>query len=123
MPWQLTSSCVNEPSHKTLTQAPVKPRPLIISPMKVTKRDWLTIAAVVSVLLVLIMSTARDKGKRVPFDDRHRAFYEAVEKGSDRVDVERGCITCHNSQVIPLPKKHPPKEQCLICHMLNDTKQ
>ncbi len=90
--------------------------------MKVTKRDLLAIAAVLVVLVVLIMSTARDKGKRVPVDDKHRTFYEAIEKGSGRVEVESGCVTCHNSQAIPLPKKHPPKEQCLICHKLNDTK-
>jgi hypothetical protein len=90
--------------------------------MKVTKRDLLTIAAVVLVLVVLIMSTARDKAKRVPADDKHRAFYEAMKKGWDRTEVERGCITCHNSQAIPLPKKHPPKEQCLICHKLSYAK-
>jgi len=90
--------------------------------MKVTKRDLLTIAAVVLVLVVLIISTAREKAKQVPADDKHRAFYEAMEKSGDRNEVERGCVTCHNSQAIPLPKKHPPKEQCLICHKLNYAK-
>ncbi len=87
--------------------------------MKVTKRDLLTIAVVVVVLVVLIMSTTREKTKPVPFDDKHRAFYEAIKVGKDRVEVEKGCMTCHNSQATPLPKKHPPKEQCLICHKLN----
>ena len=87
--------------------------------MKVTKRDLVTIAAVVLVLVVLVISTTREKAKRIPADDKHRAFYETMEKGGDRIAVEKGCITCHNSQAIPLPKKHPPKEQCLICHKLN----
>jgi len=91
--------------------------------MKVTKRDFLTIAAVAALLVVLIMSTTLEKAKRVPVDEKHRAFYEAMEKGRDRIEVERGCITCHNPHVIPLPKKHPPKEQCLICHKLNYAKQ
>ncbi len=91
--------------------------------MKVTKREWLTIAAVAVVLVVLIMSTAHEKAKRVPSDEKHRAFYEAVEKGRNRIEVERGCVTCHSAQAIPLPKKHPPKEQCLICHKLKKTKQ
>ena len=91
--------------------------------MKVTKRDLLTIAAIAVVLVVLIISTTREKGKPVPFDDKHRTFYEAMKKGGDRIEVERGCLTCHNSQAIPLPKKHPPKEQCLICHKLNYPKQ
>ena len=90
--------------------------------MKVTKRDLLTIGAVVLVLVVLIMSTAREKTKQVPADDKHRAFYEAMKKGCDRMEVERGCITCQDSQAIPVPKKHPPKEQCLICHKLNYAK-
>ncbi len=86
--------------------------------MKVTKRDLLAIAAVAVVIVVLIMITGRDNTKRVPTDDKHRAFYEAMKKGGERIEVERGCITCHNSQAIPLPTKHPPKEQCLICHKL-----
>ena len=90
--------------------------------MKVTKRDLLRIGAVVLVLVVLIMSTAREKTKQVPADDKHRAFYDAMKKGWDRMEVERGCITCQDSQAIPLPKKHPPKEQCLICHNLNYAK-
>ncbi len=91
--------------------------------MKVTKRDFLAIAAVAVVLVVLIMSTTREKAKRVPADDKHRAFYEAMEKGRDRIETERNCITCHNPQAIALPERHPPKEQCLICHKLNYAKQ
>ncbi len=91
--------------------------------MKVTKRDLFTVAAIAVVLVVLIMSTAREKIKPVPFDDKHRAFYKAMEKGQNRIETEKDCIMCHNSQGIPLPKKHPPKEQCLICHRLNYPKQ
>jgi hypothetical protein len=91
--------------------------------MKVTKRDFLTIAAVAAVLGVLIMGTTHKQAKRVPVDDKHRAFYEAMEKGRDRLEAERDCITCHNPHDTPLPKKHPPKEQCLICHKLNYAKQ
>ncbi|HVP78572.1 MAG TPA: cytochrome C [Thermodesulfobacteriota bacterium] len=90
--------------------------------MKVTKRDLLTIAAVLLVLVVLVISTFREKAKRVPADGKHQASYEAIKKGRDRIEVESGCMTCHNSQAIPLPKKHPPKEQCLICHKLKYTK-
>jgi hypothetical protein len=51
--------------------------------MKVTKRDFLTIAAVAAVLGVLIMGTTHKQAKRVPVDDKHRAFYEAMEKGRE----------------------------------------
>jgi len=91
--------------------------------MKVTKREWLTIAAAAAVLAVLILSATHEKAKRVPGDEKHRAFYEAMDKGRDRIEVERGCLTCHSAQAIPLPKKHPPKEQCLICHKLNKAKR
>jgi cell division protein FtsN len=91
--------------------------------MKVTKRNLFTIAAIAAVLVLLIMSTVHEKAKPVPFDDKHQAFYEAVKKGQDRIEAERGCIPCHNSRAIPLPRKHPPKEQCLICHKLNYPKQ
>ncbi len=91
--------------------------------MKLTKRDFLTIAAVAVVLVVFIMSTTHEKAKRVPVDDKHRASYVTLEKGRDRIEAERGCIACHNPHDVPLPKKHPPKEQCLICHKLNYAKQ
>ena len=91
--------------------------------MKVTKRDFLTIAAFAVMLIVLIMSSIHEKAKRVPVDEKHRDFYEAMQKGWDRIETERGCISCHNPHAIPLPKKHPPKEQCLICHKLNYAKK
>ncbi len=85
---------------------------------------YLTVVIVVAaVIIVLIMSAAQKKGKEVPIDDKHRVFYQNVEKGHDRVEAEKGCITCHNPQVVPLPKRHPPKEQCLICHKLNYAKR
>ena len=91
--------------------------------MKVTKRDFLAIAVVLLVLVVLIMSTGHEKAKPVPADDKHRPFYEALEKGADRIEVERGCSTCHNLRANPLPEKHPPKEECLICHKLRHAKR
>ena len=91
--------------------------------MKLRKRDWLTIVIVLTALGVLIMSTVREKAKQVPADDKHLHFYEAMEKTNNRIEVERGCVTCHNPQAIPLPKKHPPKEQCLICHKLHHSKR
>ena len=92
--------------------------------MKATKRDFLTIAAVALVLAVLvIISTGQENAKMVPTDVKHRPFYGAMEKGADRAETEKGCIACHNPQANPLPKKHPPKEQCLICHKLDHAKR
>jgi hypothetical protein len=91
--------------------------------MKVTKRDFLLVAVVLLVLVVLITSAGHEKGKLVPADAKHRSFYEAMEQGANRIDVERDCVMCHNLQANPLPKKHPPKEECLICHKLHHAKQ
>ncbi len=85
--------------------------------MRVTKRDFFAITAAVLLAAVLIVaSTGGKKAEMVPADDTHRPFSEAMKKGSDRIETEKGCTTCHNPQAHPLPKKHPPKEQCLICH-------
>ncbi len=91
--------------------------------MKVTKRDFLLVAVVLLVLALLITGTRHEVRKPVPVDDNHRPSYEAIEKGANRIDVERGCVTCHNLQANPLPKKHPPKEECLICHQLDHANQ
>ena len=91
--------------------------------MKITKRNLFAILVIAAVIIVLILSITREKTKSVPFDVKHQAFYEAMKKGKDRSEVEKGCITCHNPPATPLPKKHPPKEQCLICHKLNYPKQ
>lgn len=83
--------------------------------LKMTKKDLFVLGIVLLIILALVVG-ARDKAKQVPRDDKHRTFFEAVEKGLNRAEVERGCIECHNLQSLRLPKKHPPKEQCLICH-------
>jgi hypothetical protein len=88
--------------------------------MKVTRRDWTFLAVIVAVLGVLLVNTGKVKAKKVPYDDRHRQFHEAMRKGGDRMEAEKGCASpCHGSPSLPLPKDHPPKEQCLLCHKLS----
>ena len=85
--------------------------------MRATKRDFFAIAAAVLLAAVLVIaSTGGEKAGVVPADDTHRPFNEAMKKGSDSIETEKACTICHNPQAHPLPKKHPPKEQCLICH-------
>lgn len=84
--------------------------------MKLKSRDLVFIAILGAVLTVLLLSTGREKPKKMPADDRHRPFAEALAKGGDRATVEKGCVVCHDQKAIPLPVGHPPKEQCLICH-------
>ncbi len=90
--------------------------------MKIAKRDLIVFGSIILILIALIfVSTAQKKPKAVPVDDKHRVFYQAMQRGSNRIETEKGCTLCHNPQAIPLPKKHPPKEQCLVCHKLTGT--
>jgi hypothetical protein len=86
--------------------------------MPLRKRDLGFIIVIGGLLLVLILNSFRDKPKNTPADEQHRQFREALARGDKREAVESGCVTCHNAATRPLRPKHPPKEQCLICHPL-----
>jgi hypothetical protein len=83
---------------------------------KLAKRDALCLAAVAVLVGVLSLGAGKGKGKDVPADERHLSVYDALKSGRNRSDTELMCGTCHSKSSIPLPKDHPPKEQCLICH-------
>jgi len=85
--------------------------------MALAKRDWLFVMVIAVVLGVLLFGTTRERPKSVPADDRHRQLLERVAKGEKREMVEKECVPCHSPQQKPLSAKHPPKEQCLICHL------
>ncbi len=87
--------------------------------LNLSKRDWLSLAGVAVVVSVLVLGGMREKARQVPFDDRHRPFFAAPEKGRDRQEAEKDCVVCHSAPALPLPGKHPPKEQCLLCHKLS----
>jgi cbb3-type cytochrome oxidase cytochrome c subunit len=84
--------------------------------MKLGKKDLYFIAPVAVVLLVVLLTSGRDKAPSLPVDERHSGFSEKLAAGRSRVQVEEGCLACHGPQARPLSKNHPPKEQCLICH-------
>jgi cytochrome c5 len=84
--------------------------------MAIKRRDLGFIVIVVLLLAILLVTSLRDKPKRLPVDEGHRPFAEALARGEGRESVEKGCPVCHGGHERPLPPKHPPKEQCLICH-------
>jgi hypothetical protein len=86
--------------------------------MQLRKRDVGFIGVVAILLLILILNSFRDKPKSTPLNDRHRPFRDAISRGDMREGVEKGCVACHDVASRPLPSEHPPKEQCLICHPL-----
>jgi cbb3-type cytochrome oxidase cytochrome c subunit len=84
--------------------------------MKVGKKDLLFIVLAGVLLVFLLLRTGSDKARPLPADGQHSRFLEMLAAGQSRVAVEKGCLACHQQSVRPLPKGHPPKEQCLICH-------
>ena len=84
------------------------------------ERDFLYIFVLVVLLATLTVGASHGKGRKVPADDRHRTIYEGIKSGRSRTQTELVCSTCHSKSSLPLPKDHPPKEQCLICHLLAD---
>ena len=80
--------------------------------------DMLWVAAAAVLIGVLSFGAGKGKGKNIPVDDRHRPLYDAIRSGRSQAETELICATCHGQSSIPLPKNHPPKEQCLICHLL-----
>jgi len=88
--------------------------------VKVAKKDWIFIALIAVLLGALFMSTTGgSKARNVPYDDRHRRFYDLMHTGGDRTETEGKCMACHGPSTIPLSRLHPPKEQCLLCHKLS----
>ncbi len=66
----------------------------------------LVIAAVVIVLGLFFLSSTGKKPPLIPQNAAHTGITTA-----------EGCAACHApGRSSPLREKHPPKEQCLVCH-------
>ncbi len=92
--------------------------------MKIGRKDLWFIAIIAAVLIVFYVISGPEKTKKVPYDAKHKPFYDIVEKTGSKMEADKGCPACHNEQGgIPFPAKHPvkPKEgpmRCLFCHKL-----
>jgi hypothetical protein len=65
------------------------------------------IAAVALVVCLFILSSLGKKPPVIPHD--------AVHEGST---TQESCAACHApGKSSPLKRSHPPKEQCLLCHI------
>ena len=84
--------------------------------MPLRTRDIIVIAAAGGLLLVLALNSLRARPVAMSASAAHRPFAEALTRGEQRSVVEKGCPVCHSPAGRPLPAKHPPKEQCLLCH-------
>ncbi len=83
--------------------------------MKLGRKDLIFIAIVVAFFTFLFWGTGKELGPFVPEDATHREFYQALAQKEKRKDLEKGCPECHQWEF--LPKNHPPKEQCMFCHL------
>ncbi|MDY0190160.1 MAG: hypothetical protein RBR22_05450 [Desulfuromonas sp.] len=81
---------------------------------KISRRDLLFVGAFVVLMLFLYISAGKKLGMDVPANNVHAAFYQQLEQGGKRVEVEHGCLACHPIQ--SLPAAHPEKEECMVCH-------
>ena len=72
-------------------------------------KNTLTFSAfVLAVLLVLFFLSSRKKAPLIPPDDLHK-----------NVTTNVACADCHApGKQAPLKQNHPPKEQCLTCHIM-----
>ncbi len=68
--------------------------------------------AVCAGLFLFLWNAPPETTKKLPVDEIHRQFH-----GMDKKRAEQFCEKCHNPDAeVPLPKKHPPKYRCLLCH-------
>ena len=92
--------------------------------MRIGRKDWLFVAIFVVVLAVFFVISGPVKTKKVPYDDKHKQFYDIVRHTGNKMEADKGCPACHNDQGgIPFPASHPvkPKDgpmRCLFCHKL-----
>jgi len=70
------------------------------------KRDFIFLAVVASVILVLVLGTSDRTTKNVPSDAIHLQVTSRAE-----------CMACHAVDAIkPQPKGHTRADQCFQCH-------
>lgn len=82
--------------------------------MKLSKKDWLVGGAMFAVGALLYVGTLKKLGNDVPASADHAIFYQQLQEGGSRIELEKGCVRCHS--VSKLPAAHPHKEECMVCH-------
>ena len=91
--------------------------------MALKKRDWIFIAVIVAVFGIFIAISGEEKTTKVPLDETHRPFYDLIDAGKKKIEVDPLCADCHDGTQIPFPPDHPAKPgaapmRCLFCHKL-----
>ncbi len=84
--------------------------------MRISTRDCVIAGAVALLLVVLLLGSRKKLGPDVPTDVTHERFYQRLSDGERRQHLEHGCIRCHEQS--QLSAAHPPKEECMVCHLI-----
>jgi len=91
--------------------------------MALKKRDWIFLVVILAVFGIFIAISGEEKTKKVPIDETHRPFYDMIDSGKKKIEVDPLCADCHDGIKIPFPENHPAKPgsapmRCLFCHKL-----
>ena len=64
----------------------------------------------IGIIIVIILKMAPEPTTPpLPHDMNHKKFFKMK-----KIKAEKFCSNCHKK----LPKKHPPKLRCLLCHRM-----
>lgn len=89
--------------------------------MAINKKDWFFIAGALIVLAIFILMSGEEKTKKLPIDATHQRFYDLLNSGKTKKEIDPLCAECHDGVKIPFPATHPEKPggapmRCLFCH-------
>ncbi len=82
--------------------------------MKLSKKDWIVGGVMFAVGAFLYVGTLKKLGNDVPATVEHQVFYQQLQQGGSRIELEKGCAECH--EIAALPSSHPHKMECMVCH-------
>ncbi len=67
----------------------------------------------IAVVVGVLFAASGNKSPRIPDNEKHLVF--------DNAEL---CLECHGPEgEAPRSEKHPPKDQCLICHKVKDNRR
>lgn len=82
--------------------------------MKLSKKDVIVGGVMFAVGALLYVGTLKKLGNDLPATEEHLVFYQQLQQGGSRIELEKGCVECH--EIAALPLSHPHKVECMVCH-------
>ena len=67
-------------------------------------------------ILIFLFKAPEETTSPLPHDENHNRFFSIENKK----EAELSCLDCHDQgKDAALPRTHPPKYRCLLCHKRN----